>query len=80
MLYLFVKKFVNRDVDCCPCELCSFKTGVEGADPRLHAFSYDVSEKRRTIVIDCYLCRKSIENNKNCLNFGMSSMQFFFLR
>lgn len=42
--YLFEKKFVNLDVVC-----CSFfwpNIGVAGADPRRHAFSYDVSVMR----------------------------------
>lgn len=43
VIYRFEKKFVNLDVDC-----CSFfcpRIGVAGADPRRHAFSYEVSGK-----------------------------------
>lgn len=42
--YRFEKKFVKRDVDCC--SVFWPRMGVFGAEPRLHAFSYDVSVKR----------------------------------
>lgn len=41
--YRFEKKFVNRDVDCCSGGFFWPKIGVDGAEPRRHAFSYDVS-------------------------------------
>lgn len=42
--YRFEKKLVNRDVDCwCSGWFFWPKIGVDGAEPRLHAFSYDVS-------------------------------------
>lgn len=43
--YRFEKKFVNRDVDCCSGGFFRVESsiGVDGAEPRRHAFSYDVS-------------------------------------
>lgn len=41
--YRFEKKFVNRDVDCCSGGFFWPSIGVDGAEPRRHAFSYDVS-------------------------------------
>lgn len=41
--YRFEKKFVNRDVDCCSGGFFWPNIGVDGAEPRRHAFSYDVS-------------------------------------
>lgn len=43
--YRFEKKFVKRDVDCCSGGFFWPNIGVDGAEPRLHAFSYDVSAK-----------------------------------
>lgn len=45
--YLFEKKFVKREVvwDSVVC-FCP-NMGVVGAEPRLHAFSYDVSVKKK---------------------------------
>lgn len=44
-IYRFEKRFENKELDCCS----GFEPniGVFGADPRLHAFSYDVSEIQR---------------------------------
>lgn len=44
LTYRFEKKFVKRDVDCwCSGWFFCPKIGVDGAEPRRHAFSYDVS-------------------------------------
>ncbi len=43
---LFEKKFVNRDVECDSFCFCP-SIGVAGAEPRRHAFSYDVSERKQ---------------------------------
>lgn len=45
--YRFEKKFVNRDVVCCSGGFFWPNIGVDGAEPRRHAFSYDVSVSRK---------------------------------
>lgn len=39
---------MNRDVDCCSGGFFCPKIGVDGAEPRRHAFSYDVSKLKKT--------------------------------
>lgn len=50
--YRFEKKFVNRDVDCCSGGFFCPNIGVDGAEPRRHAFSYDVSVEREYFQLD----------------------------
>ena len=48
MTYRFEKNIVNREVD--DSGFC-VSIGVFGADPRLHAFSYDVSAKKKKMFV-----------------------------
>lgn len=62
--YRFEKKFVNRDVDCCSGGFFWPKIGVDGAEPRRHAFSYDVSVKNKQFQLDSNVNFECVYLNK----------------